>query len=406
MNIEILAIGDEILDGHTINSNAAVISRKLASEGYVTNKHTVIPDCQDKIIQEFQEIFVEKTLLICTGGLGPTEDDTTKKAIASFFDVSFEINNEVLTDMKHRYGDISTLENQSTVIKDAKMILNPEGTAPGMVHFFDRGCVIFLPGVPNELEAMLDQVMLYVEKAYPLSSVPFSKEVSLFNVKESDVEPKIKTLNRKELKVGSYPFLGGVQIRAFSQNEKKLTSYINQIKNIFPNQHFFSDEHKIEQALHNLLISEKKTVAFAESCSGGALAAAMTKHPGSSEYFLGSVISYSNQMKNRILGVSKETLDNFGAVSKETVTEMLQGLFEQTTCDYAVAVSGIAGPTGGTKDKPVGTVYVGVAKRDNPFDIGIIYKKGSRKTIIAYTVNTALSILYRKIAFNKDTFNE
>lgn len=406
MNIEILAIGDEILDGHTINSNAAVISKKLSSEGYLVNKHTVISDSQDRIIETFQEIFKNKALLICTGGLGPTEDDATKKAIASFFDVEFEVDQEVFQDMKNRLGDISTLENQSTVIKGGKNLLNKEGTAPGMVHFFDRGCVIFLPGVPNELEGMLDQAMLYIEKAYPLMNVPFKKEISLFNLEESDIEPKLRKIDKEGIKVGSYPFLGGVQIRAFSGSEKKLATYINQIKYAFPNQYFFSEEHRIEEALHELLIKEEKTIAFAESCSGGALASAITKISGSSAYFLGSVVCYSNEMKKTTLKVSQQTLETYGAVSKETVGEMLQGLFDHTLADYAVAVSGIAGPTGGTPDKPVGTVYVGVAERGKPFDIGVIYKQGARKTVIHFTVNTALSILYRLIAFNKGTFNE
>lgn len=407
MNIEILSIGNELLSGKTLNTNSAVISKKLFDQGYRVRKQRVVKDTIEDITKAFKDIFLDPSLLICTGGLGPTIDDITKNAIAAFFDVEFEVNKEVLSDLKNRFKDNHTLESQATLIKNAKIIPNKIGTASGMIYKFDRGTVLFLPGVPFEMEAMLDSVLEHIGLAYPLANIPTVKNINLCLIEEPEVDPVIRKIaeKHKEVEYGIYPHFGGISLQLIADSEKKLTPVLDEIIKAFPDRFYFSKNNCIEEAVHNLFIEKKLTLSFAESCSGGALASSITKQAGSSQYFLGSMVTYSNEMKRDILGVMQKTLDTYGAVSKETVHQMLEGLFKNSKADYAIAVSGIAGPSGAMEGKPVGTVYVGIAKRNEPFEIGKIFGRGDRESVIEYTVKMALGMLYRRVKYEIRAFD-
>lgn len=410
MNIEILSIGDELLSGHVINSNAALISKKLFTSGYRVQRSRVVKDNIEEIHNALKDIFLEPTLLICTGGLGPTIDDITKQSFETFFDCRLILDFDLLKKLQQRFGNLSILENQATIIEGARLIENPIGTASGMIYSTEKGSIFFLPGVPHEVEAMLEEVLFAIEKAYPLSQIPLIKEISLSFVNEPQIDLIIRGLEKefKQVKFGIYPYLGGVRIQFSSSSKSKEEVYqiTKVIKEAFPSCFFFEENHAIEVAVHKELIKKQKKLAMAESCTGGALAFSITKQAGSSEYFLGSIVSYSDQMKHGILGVKQNTLETHGAVSKETVCEMLRGVFDHTEADFALATSGIAGPTGGTKDKPVGTVFIGVANREGEFDVGEIFFGGNRKDIVQYTVNMVLAILYQKLVFNKRFFDE
>lgn len=401
MNIEIIAIGDELLAGKTANTNAKLISEKLYSKGYRVNKHHVIKDSVDCLATLIGEIFIEPSLVICTGGLGPTIDDLTKKAMQKSFDLELEVDQNLLKDLEVRFPGQSILENQATVIKGSHLIENKLGTAPGMIYTFAKGKVILLPGVPSELEAMLGDVLAFIESSYTLSSVPFVRSLGVILSNEPEVDPIIRGLQEKHsgVEFGIYPNFGNISLSMTSLDEKELEEVVRKILLAFPRRTFFSENTRIEEAVHSLLIERGKSLALAESCSGGLLASCFTKQPDSSKYFMGSIVSYSNELKQKLLGVEEDTLEKFGAVSSQTVSQMLQGLFEKTDSDYGVAISGAAGPSGGTENTPVGTVFIGVGKKGEEPIVQKTFHRGNRARVTESTIIRALSVLYQKIKY-------
>ena len=225
------------------------------------------------------------------------------------------------------------------------------------------------------------------------------KKCTLCLLQEKEVAPWLKTLERPDLEIKITPSYGTLEI-TFRGLDSDL---INQVQKKFPT--FFIGEGTIEEAVHRELILRKKTLSLAESCTGGALAACLTKIPDASLYFNGSIVAYSNAWKERFLGVRRDTLSKIGAVSLEVVEEMIQGLFDETETDFAVAVSGILGPKGATAEKPVGTVYIGVGKRGEKTDIGKILAPSDRLSGTEFTVKTALGALWRRVVHNAWTFS-
>lgn len=408
MKIEILSIGNEVLSGKTINTNASYISNELIKVGYQVSQHSVISDDIHTIVDSLTEIFQRSSLVICTGGLGPTIDDLTKKAASSFFNLPLEFHEEIYEDLKKRYPDHPVLVDQASVLKGAHIVKNTQGSASGMIVVFKKGCAVFLPGVPFEMQSMFDQVLTFLKKNYPLDTRPFIKELSICLIEEIELDNFIVPFAQKEsdVKIGIYPYLGGVHLVLSVNDEKnkeKVERIAKEVKKKYRDKIYDTDR-KIELAIYNAFIERGLTLALAESCTGGAISARLTEIAGSSKYLLGSIVTYSNDLKHSILKVSEHTLEKDGAVSKETVRQMIEGIFKITQADYAVAVSGIAGPSGGAKEKPVGTVYVGVGQRGKPPEIGRIFGRGGRLAIVEYTVNCALGILYRNIVYQAKTF--
>ncbi len=374
MDIEIIAVGSEVLSGHTVNTNAAFLSRKLSSLGYVVSKHTTLPDDVEAIEAECRAAVDRVSLVIVTGGLGPTMDDLTKRAVDKLFD-------------------------QQTLLK------NTLGTASG-VFYQGKSSVFLLPGVPREMEEMFVlEALPLIQKHFPLHSPSYRIGSHLCLLREVEVNPYLLDLKQQypDVEIGIYPSQGSLFVEFSGFSEQKLKKMTQALQERFST--FFLGPYSAAQAVHRECIAQKKTLALAESCSGGAIAAALTAQPDASLYFLGSFVAYSNIWKQRFLEVSKSTLDTAGAVSLETVEQMVQGLFRETDADFAIAVSGILGPSGGSSQKPVGTVYLAIGERGQKIDIGRLKAPPDRASAIQWTVQTALGALWRRLVHGVFTFS-
>ncbi len=401
MQIELVAIGDELLRGTIINTNGAFLSRHLSEKGYRISRHTILPDDPVVLNEGLLEIFKRSSVVITTGGLGPTCDDRTREILARLFSSEFQFNESVAADLKKRFGEqLTSLEDQATIPEKARPILNRVGTAPGLVFTENEKIWIALPGVPQEMREMfLSDALPYLQKTRPCGVKKKSDQLYFCLLYESLVDPTLRILQEKypQVEVGIYPTYGSLMVSMNSSQERHLEQFRSALEQKFGSYLFQSPNGKIEEALQSWFIQNKKTLALAESCTGGLMAAHLTALPGASDYFLGSFVTYSNTMKTEVLGVPKLVMRQTGAVSKETVAAMLEGVFKQSAANFAIAVSGVAGPTGGSDQKPVGTMWAAIGERGTPPDIGTFIAKGNRQTRILSTTNNLLGALYRKV---------
>lgn len=373
MQIEIASIGNELLLGITVDQNAVFLSRELSQRGYRVARHVTLPDEKEVIQTGVKEALARSSLLIVVGGLGPTLDDVTESAVRSLFpEEPLRLKNEI-------------------------------GTALGAFYSaFGKG-VFLLPGVPREMEPMfLHQALPLLERHFPFVQKEFIHSFSLCLFKEKEIDLFLRDLKEEhpEISCGIYPSQGTLCI--VLRSVRPLKEIAKKFEEKFPTYVFA--EKKIEEAVHRTLIAQKRTLALAESCTGGAIAARLTAIPDASYFLLGSIVAYSNRWKEQFLAVSPTTLAQQGAVSRETVEEMLQALFADTDADFAIAVSGIAGPKGGTPQKPVGTIYIGIGKRGERSDIGKVQAPPHRASAIEFSVQTALCALWRRLVHNVPTF--
>jgi len=374
MRIELVSIGNELLWGYTINSNAAFLSRELSQSGYKVSRHTVLSDEENAIATGLKEALSRSDLVISTGGLGPTIDDLTRPIASRLFETKGE-------------------ELENTI-----------GAAAGVFFFSQGKALILLPGVPREMKKMfLDEALPRIQKKFPLIHKPYLERLSFCLLKELEVDPFLREIqaDHPELEIGIFPSWGALQV--VFRSEKPVAPYVKFLKEKFPT--FYYGEGTIEEAVQREMIARKKTLAAAESCTGGAIAASLTAIPDSSLYFLGSIVSYSNVWKERFLLVSHSTLKKPGSVSKKTVEEMVAGLFSETDADYAVAVSGIAGPKGGTKETPVGTIFIAIGKRGEKTDAGLLQAPNDRASSIELAARASLGALWRRLVHNTVTFS-
>ncbi|MCB1119179.1 MAG: CinA family nicotinamide mononucleotide deamidase-related protein [Chlamydiia bacterium] len=393
--IEIVAIGDELLAGHGVNSNATVISAALFDAGFCVSQHHVFSD-QEKALHDALKVALERaSCIITTGGLGPTCDDHTRKVIAKLFGDRLEKRPELVEKLKSYFGEHATLEDQATVPTQARLLDNPAGTASGLVMDNGKQLLIAMPGVPKEMVPMLhNHVIPYLKKE--LKGEKKEKERLFFcHITESEVDPIIRQLQKKypQVAFGIYPAHGTLAVHMTGNHHEAKRELLEK----FGSYAYDAPNGDIDEAVHQLMVDKELTLSVAESCTGGALAATITRHPGSSKYFLGGVVAYSNALKKNLLQV--KNVDQWGAVSKETVTEMVLGILEQTGSDWALAVSGIAGPDGGTDDKPVGTVWYALCHRGRDPSIWQKHLRGTREVIITHSVNLLLSELYLKVKY-------
>ncbi len=378
--VEILSIGTELLLGNIVNTNAQWISEQLSKLGLNHFRQSTVGDNRDRIIKLIQEISKRSNLLITTGGLGPTPDDLTTEAIAKSFNVSLFERPHLWDEIKQKLSnsklkdDSSSLRKQCLFPKNAQIINNPRGTAPGMIWEPVKGfTVLTFPGVPSEMKNMWE------ETAYDFIKTKFSDNYSFFSntlkfsgIGESSVAEKINDLlNLKNPTVAPYANLGEVKLRitARAKNELEAKNIIKPIKEKlkkdFSKFIFGEDNDTLPSVLIKELIKRNQTIVFAESCTGGLLSSSLTSISGSSQVFQGSIVSYSNKLKNSLLNISEEKLTKYGAVSEEVCEAMAINVKEKLGADWAIAVSGIAGPKGGSKDKPVGLVHISITGPNN-----------------------------------------
>ena len=374
-NAEILCVGTEILIGDIINTNAAYISKRLAALGVNQYHQGVVGDNPERLKMFLSEALKRADLVIMTGGLGPTYDDLTKETVASLMGRKMVLHQESYDRLKE-YFDHRHLEMTENNVKQAYMpegciiLRNDHGTAPGaIIEDTEKGKVaIVLPGPPKEMIPMFEEgVVPYIES---LSNELFvSKNVNIFGMGESKVENELIDIMRESLNPTVAPYAGDgeVRLRVTAKAETKeigeelCLNMIEQLKKTTVGEFIYGVDTTLEEALVNKLIEKNKKIAVAESCTGGSVTGKITSVSGASAVLDGSVVSYANDVKADLLGVSREILATKGAVSEECALAMAEGVRKLMGADIGISITGIAGPTGGTKEKPVGTVYIAVS---------------------------------------------
>ncbi len=409
MTAEIICVGTELLLGNIVNTNATFLSEKLAYLGINCYFQTVVGDNRDRLLSVINTALSRADILIFSGGLGPTEDDLTKETVAEALGkklIRDKWAEQEIADYFALRGRIPTDNNwkQADVIEGCEVLYNKNGTAPGIFVSEGEKTVILLPGPPLELKSMFtDSVMPRLQQK--CGQVFYSETVKIVGPGESSVETQIlDMLNTQENPtIAPYAKTGEVHLRvtARAKDEKeakeKTAPVVEELYRRFGNAVYTTDaDETLEMALTKLLIQKKYTMTTAESCTGGMIAARMVNAPGVSAVLKSGFITYANEAKEGLLGVSHDTLEKFGAVSRETAEEMAEGAAKAAHTDTAVAVTGIAGPDGGTKEKPVGLVYIGVNVRGN-VEVREYHFSGSRQKIRESVTAAALTFLREKL---------
>ncbi len=376
---EILCVGTELLLGDIINTNASFIAQQLASLGIAVYRQGVVGDNADRLRQTLEEAFSRADLLILSGGLGPTYDDLTKETAADFFGRRMIRDESVLREIETyfmaRYGDLAKMtpnnRKQADVPEGAIVLHNPNGTAPGIILEGGGKTAVLLPGPPRELEPMMaDQVVPYLMKR--TGRVFVSRSIHLAEIGESAVEAALEHLMRESANPTLAPYAkdGEVRLRvtASAKTEEEAVFLCNDMiakeKNSSVAPYIYGiDIGTAEEALVHALATRGLTVAAAESCTGGLVAARLTSVSGASAVLHGSFVTYAEEAKESLVGVSRESLDRYSAVSETVAAEMARGARERMRSDIGISVTGYAGPSGGTEKDPVGTVYIGISTK-------------------------------------------
>ena len=371
LTAEIIAIGTEILLGDIVNTNAAYIARGLASLGINTYHQEVVGDNPERVLQTFERAFERSNLVITSGGLGPTQDDLSKEMGARYFGVSLKEDAEARAHIErymHRFGRTITENNwKQALLPDGSIALyNYNGTAPGFILTKEERTLIMLPGPPSELIPMFDeQVLPYLRSLS--EDVMVSRTLHICGVGESAVESilaeKMQQMTNPTLAPYAKEGIVDLRITAKAKSNEAALAMIQpveeEIRAIFGNQIFGADEDTMESVVVELLAKRGWHIATAESCTAGWASGQIVNYPGASKVLEGGFVTYSNEAKMALLGVKKETLEQYGAVSVETAAEMAIGAARALHTETAISITGIAGPGGGTEEKPVGTVCIG-----------------------------------------------
>lgn len=372
MKCELISVGTELLTGDVLNTNVMFLSKELSVGGFSVLYHTTVGDNPNRLREVVEKALSRSDLLITTGGLGPTQDDLTKETIAEIFGMEMELVPSIeakLKDFFKRRGTEMTENNlrQAYVPKGAVMLENRRGTAPGIMIQKDKKTVIMLPGPPHEMMGMYEDCVETVLNELKNQKV-ISRYYMITGIGESMVEDMILDIvdRQDNPTIATYAKIGEVMIRltANGQDETKINQLLDKYEQVIESrfgEHIFAhSQDSLETVVGKMLIEKKLTVAFAESCTGGLVAAKMAAIPGISAALKMGLVTYSNEAKMQLLHVKKETLDQYGAVSEQTCREMCENLRTLSNCDITASVTGIAGPGGGSSEKPVGLVYVGV----------------------------------------------
>lgn len=408
----IISTGTELMLGSTIDSNSLFLSQKLSALGLRVIARYTVGDNREQIRGAFKNGLEEADLVIASGGLGPTRDDLTKEAACEVAGCGMELVEEEVVRLKEffarRKRDMPK-ENlkQAMFPPEAIILRNSRGTAPGMYLKKNAKVLVLLPGPPREMEAM------YLNEAEPLFKQDFAldeqltagRTIKVIGPGESQVDEMLLDVvnNPRGCSLALLARDGEVHIKVTAEGENTqhsqqiLEAITRRVETVMGKYVFGYDEDTLAGVVGKLLSGSGKTLALAESCTGGLLAEMITEIPGSSGYFWGSVTSYSNESKVKLLGVKPETLDRYGAVSRQTAGEMARGILERSGADFSLAITGIAGPDGGTRDKPVGLVYIAEADKKDRVIIKEMHFTGAREAIRNLAARTALDLLRREL---------
>ena len=417
MNAEILCIGSELLHGDIVNTNARYISKKLAEIAIDVHYQTVVGDNTDRMKKAFGICFSRADIVICTGGLGPTQDDITKEALAEYFGVEMVYDEGSYEHVKSMYmrfrRDFPQNNMRQTYFPKGSIILdNPNGTANGCIY---RGkdssgnykIGILLPGPPREMEPMMDlEVMSYLKQFSDW--VVFGEKLVVMNIGESAAEEMVLDIIKEQTNPTIATFAGAgkviFRITAKAENKEKCIELIEPVKEELirrfgKDNAYVVESGNVEDKVAELLLKNNLTVSIAESLTGGLVSSKLIGYPGISKSYIEGFVTYSNESKIRALNVKKETIEKYGAVSEETAKEMAYGAALVSGSDIGVSTTGIAGPDGGNKEKPVGLVYVCVYYAGN-YEVKEIHSTGTRDTVRERAAVTALDLVRKSIENN------
>ena len=404
MRADIISIGDELLIGQTVNTNASWIGRELAMRGVRIMQITAIPDDEQKIIEAVDEAFGRSEIIIVTGGLGPTKDDITKHTLCRYFDTTLFLHEPTLKKIEDYFAMrnrpmLEVNRKQAELPEKCEILDNNYGTAAGMWFSKEAKILVSLPGVPYEMKGiMTEQVFPRLMERFELKSL-FHVTLMTQGLGESFLADQISEWEDKVRDAGlglAYlPSPGMVKLRMTSyegkEREEEIRSLFKELEQRLPQYVFGYDEMSLSEVLGKLLRENELTLGTVESCTGGLLAGNIISVSGASDYFMGSLLTYSNRLKLQLAGVPEESLIECGAVSQQVVELMALGGREKLGVDLCIATSGVAGPTGGTDEKPVGTVWVAIALKDRTVSKRF-YFGNDRERNIQMTILSALNM--------------
>ena len=410
MKATIITIGDEILIGQILDTNSRYISRALNAHGIVVAERTSIGDDRTQIVETLDRALSQSEVVIITGGLGPTKDDITKHTLCDYFGSTLRYDE---TEAEHirtllavrniAFNDLN--RGQAMVPECCTVLHNAHGTAPGMWFEQNGRVVVSLPGVPFEMQHLIDEeVMPRLKARFELREIVHRTMIT-FGIAESILAERIAKWEEAlpdYIRLAYLPAPNVVRLRlsAYEVEGKEVRHEIDnlfeELRSIIPDNIAGFEEASVEELVHNILINKGLTLATAESCTGGAIASKFTAQAGASAYFLCGVVSYSNESKNKVLGVEMSDITHFGAVSEQVAKAMASGARAISGADFAISTTGIAGPTGGSKEKPVGTVWIGVATPNRCF--AVLKNCGTdRSQIISRATAYAIAMLYEEL---------
>jgi len=399
--VEIITIGDEILIGQIVDTNSAWMARELNKDGFRVHQITTVSDDEEHILKAVEGAFSRADIVLMTGGLGPTKDDITKQTLCKYFETHLIHNQEVVDNIKevfaHRGNVLNPLTlGQAMVPATATIIQNKRGSAP--VTWFDKKdkVLVSMPGVPFEMEWVMGYEVLPRLRSRFNTPTLLHKTVLVVGISESGLAMKLTDWENELhecLKLAYLPSPGLVKLRlsGFLPDRTELENIIEaelvKLRAILENAILAEEDAPVEEVIGKLLKEKGLWIATAESCTGGNIAKQLTNVSGSSSYFAGAIVAYQNELKIQELGVSPDTLCNFGAVSQETVEEMAEGVRLRLNTDIGVGVSGIAGPTGATDGKPVGTVWISVCTQDKSLTRRFQFGQSRKRNVDLATLN-------------------
>jgi len=374
MKAAIITIGDELLIGQTIDTNSAWMGAELSKAGFDVHRITSVHDRREDIIYALTEATGKTDVVLITGGLGPTSDDITKQTLCEFFNTHLVMNNEVFRMIEEmmRLRSFSMNDNnrhQAEVPESCRVLKNAAGTAPGMWFEKDGTIFVSMPGVPHEMKYLMTEIVLPELNKRFTSQIIIHKNImtyGTFEAKLAEILTDFESGLPSNLKLAYLPASGVIKLRLtgtgsdYNYLSNLINDQVSKLYKTIPEFIYGEDEDSLEMVIGKLLKSKNKSVSTAESCTGGEIAHLLTSVAGSSAYYKGSIIAYENSIKTKLLGVQDYIITKYGAVSENTVKEMAVGVRNVLDTDYAVATSGIAGPDGGTNEKPVGTIWIAV----------------------------------------------
>lgn len=405
MTVEIISIGDELLIGQTVNTNATWLGTEFSLRGGSIIHTTVIRDVKEDIVEAVDRAFSRVDVIIMTGGLGPTKDDITKHTLCEYFDTKLELNKEVLERVQAFFearGRVMLDVNvkQAEMPQLATVLRNDMGTASGMWFDHNNKVLISLPGVPYEMKhLMTERAFPKLEEQFEMRAI-YHQTLQTQGIGESYLAERIEDLEtdirNNGFGLAYLPSASQVRLRISSElsklNQEKIEGYLKQIEKRLPQYVYGRERDRLAEVVGDWLKKNNKTVGTVESCTGGAIASEIVSVSGSSKYFMGSMVTYSYGLKSKLVGVNMTDIEEQGAVSETVVLQMAEGGREALDVDYCIAASGIAGPGGGTADKPVGTVWIGIAGPNGTFAQKFLFGD-QRDRNIERTVLTAMNLL-------------